>query len=99
MNTSPAVNVGGKYVNKAMAGNTLTVTAKVSDGVSLGLTDAAIQANITAKAKRGVTDYTASDLTITKTRPRTKSADVKFELTIPSDDTKTENGRLLYRQK
>ncbi|UTY25298.1 Ig-like domain-containing protein [Treponema denticola] len=89
VNTSPAVNVGGKYVNKAMAGNTLTVTAKVSDGVSLGLTDAAIQANITAKAKRGVTDYTASDLTITKTPSSDKkSADVKFELTIPSDDTK-----------
>ena len=89
VNTSPAVNVGGKYVNKTMTGKTLTVTAKVSDGVSLGLTDAAIQANITAKAKRDGTDYTASDLTITKTPSlNKKSADVKFELTIPSEGAK-----------
>ncbi|MGI5105761.1 hypothetical protein H0R94_01800 [Treponema socranskii] len=89
VNTSPAVNVGGKYVNKAMTGKTLTVTAKVSDGVSLGLTDAAIQANIIAKAKLDGTDYTASDLTITK-EPSVdkKSAVVKFKLTIPSDGTK-----------
>ncbi|MGI0528875.1 Ig-like domain-containing protein [Treponema socranskii] len=89
VNTSPAVNVGGKYVNKAMTGKTLTVTAKVSDGVSLGLTDAAIQANIIAKAKLGGIDYTASDLTITKEPSGDKkSAVVKFKLTIPSDGTK-----------
>ena len=82
-------DVAGKYVNKTMAGKTLTVTATVSDNISLGSSDAAVQTNITETVKYNGSSYSGSGLTITKTSSSDrKSAAVKFELVIPSDDAK-----------
>lgn len=90
VNTTPTdTDVAGKYVNKVMAGKTLTAKIKVSDNFSLGSSDAAVQTNITATAKHKGTPYTGSDLTITKTpSPDKKSADVVFSFTIPNGGTK-----------
>ena len=89
VNTAPETDVAGKYVNKVMAGKTLTAKIKVSDNFSLGSSDAAVKANITATVKHKGNDYTASDLVITKTPSSDKkSADVIFSFTIPNDGTK-----------
>ncbi|MBC6719865.1 Ig-like domain-containing protein [Treponema sp. Marseille-Q4130] len=90
VNTTPTdTDVAGKYVNKSMQGKTLTVEASVSDNLSLGISNAAVEANITATVQHNGTPYTGSDLTVTK-EPSSdkKSAVVKFRLTIPSDNTK-----------
>jgi len=42
VNTAPETDVAGKYVNKVMAGKTLTAKIKVSDNFSLGSSDAAV---------------------------------------------------------
>lgn len=88
VNTTPTdTDVAGKYVNKAMEGKTLTVTTTVADNFSLGISNAAVEANITATVKHNGTPY--SGLTITKTPSSDKkSADIKFEFTIPNDGTK-----------
>ena len=89
VNTAPETDVAGKYVNKVMAGKTLTAKIKVSDNFSLGSSDAAVKANITATVKYNGTPYTGSDLTITKTPSSDKkSADAIFSFMIPNDGTK-----------
>ncbi len=89
VNTAPETDVAGKYVNKVMAGKTLTAKIKVSDNFSLGSSDAAVKANITATVKYNGTPYPGSGLTITKTpSPDKKSADAIFSFMIPNDGTK-----------
>lgn len=90
VNTTPTdTDVAGKYVNKSMQGKTLTVKASVSDNLSLGISNVAVEANITATVKHNGTPYTVSDLTITKEPSGDKkSADVIFSFTIPNDGTK-----------
>ena len=89
VNTAPETDVAGKYVNKVMAGKTLTAKIKVSDNFSLGSSDAVVKANITATVKYNGTPYPGSGLTITKTpSPDKKSADVIFSFMIPNDGTK-----------
>jgi len=83
VNMSPVKNVTGKYVNKSMVGKTLTVSAHVSDGVSLGLTDAAVKSNVTIKAKLNGSVVPDGTVTVTPSADR-KSATVKWELTIPA---------------
>ena len=89
VNTAPETDVAGKYVNKVMAGKTLTAKIKVSDNFSLGSDDTTVKANITATVKYNGTPYTGSDLTITKTPSSDKkSADAIFSFMIPNDGTK-----------
>jgi len=83
VNMSPVKNVTGKYVNKSMVGKTLTVSAHVSDGVSLGLTDVAVKSNVTIKAKLNGSVVPDGTVTVTPSADK-KSATVKWELTIPA---------------
>ena len=83
VNMSPVENVTGKYVNKSMVGKTLKVSAQVSDGVSLGSTDADVENNVKIKAKLNGSVVPDGTVTVTPSADK-KSATVKWELTIPA---------------